>query len=268
MQCEEARGRIGALIDGELAGEPRRDVEAHVEACERCGRELADLKRLQRQVGAVRASAPPALADRVRAALATEAAREVGTRPLVPAVRSLDALRIGLRGGLRDSLRPLMRQAAIIFVACLVSAAATWFVLRGADDRATLERDVLSAHVRSLLQDNPVQIASSNTHAVKPWFAGRIEFAPAVADLTASGFPLAGGRLDYIAGRRVAALVYRRRLHFVTVFMWPSAGAEETRPSSMTLNGYNLLTWSKAGMTYWAASDLNQGELKELQALL
>ncbi|MFZ0457104.1 MAG: zf-HC2 domain-containing protein [Rhodoplanes sp.] len=94
MQCEEARGRIGALIDGELAGEPRRDVEAHVEACERCGRELADLKRLQRQVGAVRASAPPALADRVRAALATEAAREVGTRPLVPAVRSLDALRI------------------------------------------------------------------------------------------------------------------------------------------------------------------------------
>ena len=90
MQCEEARGRIGALIDGELAGEPRRDVEAHVEACERCGQELADLKRLQRQVGAVRASAPPALADRVRAALATEAAREVGTRPLVPrSVRSM-----------------------------------------------------------------------------------------------------------------------------------------------------------------------------------
>ena len=267
MQCEEASGRIGALIDGELAGEPRRDVEAHVEACERCGQELADLKRLQRQVAAVHASAPPALADRVRAALATEAARQVGARPLVPAIRSLDALRIGLRGGLRSSLRPLMRQAAVILVACLVSAAATWFVLRGADDRATLERDVLSAHVRSLLQD-PVQIASSNTHAVKPWFAGRIEFAPAVADLTASGFPLAGGRLDYVAGRRVAALVYRRRLHFVTVFMWPSAGAEETRPSSMTLNGYNLLTWSKGGMTYWAASDLNQGELKELQALL
>lgn len=268
MQCEEARSRIGALIDGELAGEPRRDVEAHVEACERCGQELADLKRLQRQVGAVRASAPPALADRVRAALAAEAAREVGAQPRVPVVRSLDALPIGLRGGLRRSLRPLMRQAAIILVACLVSAAATWFVLRGADDRATLERDVLSAHVRSLLQDNPVQIASSNTHAVKPWFAGRIEFAPAVADLTANGFPLAGGRLDYVAGRRVAALVYRRRLHFVTVFMWPSAGAEETRPSSMTLNGYNLLTWSKGGMTYWAASDLNQGELKELQALL
>jgi anti-sigma factor RsiW len=260
MQCEEARDRIGALIDGELAGEPRREIDAHVEACDRCAQELADLKRLKRQVAAVSAPAPPTLVGRVRGALAAAAARKVATHTTVHAIRPIDRL--------RGRLRPLMRIAAIILVSGLLSAAATWFVLRGADERAMLERDVLSAHVRSLLQDNPVQIASSDTHTVKPWFAGRIEFAPVVAELAANGFPLAGGRLDYITGRRVAALVYRRRLHLVTVFMWPSAGGEETRPSSMKVNGYNLLTWSKGGMTYWAASDLNEGELKELQALL
>lgn len=263
MQCEEARDRIGALIDGELAGEPRRDIDAHVAACGGCAQELADLKRLKRQVAAVRAPARPGLADAIRAAVAREAGRSVAAKPGVPAVR------IGaLRDGMRSRLRPLMRLAAIILVSCLVSAAATWFVVRGADQRATLERDVLSAHVRSLLQDNPVQIASSDTHTVKPWFSGRIEFAPVVTELAAQGYPLAGGRLDYIAGRRVAALVYRRRLHLVTVFMWPSAGGEETRPSGLTANGYNLLTWSKGGMTYWAVSDLNERELQDLQGLL
>jgi anti-sigma factor RsiW len=263
MQCEEARDRIGALIDGELADEPRRDIDAHVAACGGCVQELADLKRLKRQVAAVRAPARPGLADGIRAAVAREAGRSVAAEPGVPAVR------IGaLRDGMRSRLRPLMRLTAIILVSCLVSGAATWFVLRGADQRATLERDVLSAHVRSLLQDNPVQIASSDTHTVKPWFSGRIEFAPVVTELAAQGYPLAGGRLDYIAGRRVAALVYRRRLHLVTVFMWPSAGGEETRPSGLNANGYNLLTWSKAGMTYWAVSDLNERELQDLQGLL
>ncbi|MGZ8388836.1 MAG: anti-sigma factor family protein [Rhodoplanes sp.] len=263
MQCEEARDRIGALIDGELADEPRRDIDAHVAACGGCAQELADLKRLKRQVAAVRAPARPGLADGIRAAVAREAGRSVAAEPGVPAVR------IGaLRDGMRSRLRPLMRLTAIILVSCLVSGAATWFVLRGADQRATLERDVLSAHVRSLLQDNPVQIASSDTHTVKPWFSGRIEFAPVVTELAAQGYPLAGGRLDYIAGRRVAALVYRRRLHLVTVFMWPSAGEEETRPTSLKANGYNLVTWSKGGMTYWAVSDLNERELQDLQGLL
>ncbi len=262
MQCDEARDRIGALIDGELADEQRRDIDAHVAACGGCAQELADLKRLKRQVAAARAPARPGLADGIRAAVAREAGRSVAAEPGVP-------VRIGaLRDRMRGRLRPLMRLAAIILVSCLVSAAATWFALRGADQRATLERDVLSAHVRSLLQDNPVQIASSDTHTVKPWFSGRIEFAPVVTELAAQGYPLAGGRLDYIAGRRVAALVYRRRLHRVTVFMWPSAGGEETRPSSLTANGYNLLTWSKGGMTYWAVSDLNERELQDLQGLL
>ncbi len=268
MHCEEARDRIGALIDGELAGDMRREIDAHIEACGGCAQEFSDLKRLKRQVTAVRAPAPPAFAARMRSALGAEAARMIATPQRIPAVRSFAATGVKLGDLMHGGLRPLMRLAAVVLVSALLSAAATWFMLSGAADRARIERDVLSAHVRSLLQEQPVQIASSESHAVKPWFAGRIEFAPAVADLAASGFPLAGGRLDYIDGRRVAALVYRRRLHVVTVFMWPSVGPEETRPLSMKVNGYNLVTWSKGGMTYWAASDLSENELLELQALL
>ena len=136
------------------------------------------------------------------------------------------------------------------------------------DSTALLERDVLAAHVRSLLQDSPTQVASSEAHTVKPWFAGRLEFAPSVKDLAAEGFPLAGARLDYIGERRVAALVYRRRLHVVNVFVWPAADAADSTPRALTLRGYNLLTWSRGGIAYWAISDLNMAELQRLQALL
>jgi anti-sigma factor RsiW len=139
--------------------------------------------------------------------------------------------------------------------------------VHNADVRNALARDVLAAHVRALMQDNAVQIASLDTHTVKPWFAGRLEFAPAVKDLSAEGFALAGGRLDYVGGRRVAALVYRRRLHQVSVFVWPADGDAVT-PSAARLDGYNLVSWQRGGMTFWAVSDLNEGELRELQSLL
>ena len=129
-----------------------------------------------------------------------------------------------------------------------------------------VSHDVLAAHVRSLLQDNAVQIASLDTHTVKPWFAGRLEFSPVVKDLSTEGFQLVGGRLDYVDRQRVAALVYGRRLHQISVFAWPSGGRSAAAYSAK-IDGYNLLGWSKAGMTYWAVSDLNEGELRELQAL-
>ena len=130
------------------------------------------------------------------------------------------------------------------------------------------ENDIVSAHIRSLLQDSPIQIASSDSHTVKPSFNGRIDFAPDVKDLTAEGFPLAGGRLDYIADRRVGAIVYRRRIHVVNVFMWPAANAESRPPQFETVKGYNLMSWSRSGVTYWAISDLNAGELRQLQSLM
>lgn len=181
--------------------------------------------------------------------------------------RSIAAWALRSPGVRRERLR-LFAPAAAVVAACLASVVATWLVLRAADERSQVERDVLSAHIRSLLQDRPVQVASSDIHMVKPWFAGRIEFAPAVADLAANGFPLAGGRVDFVGGRRVAGLVYHRRRHVVTVFMWPADGAQDGRPASLKASGYNLLTWRKAGMTYWAASDLNEAEMRAFQSLL
>ncbi|MDF2996105.1 MAG: transrane anti-sigma factor [Xanthobacteraceae bacterium] len=132
---------------------------------------------------------------------------------------------------------------------------------------AALSRDVLAAHVRSLLQDNPVQIASLDTQTVKLWFAGRLEYSPVVRNLSTEGFELFGGRLDYVDGQRVAALVYKRRLHRINVFVWPSDRGASVSYSGK-LDGFNVFGWSKAGMTYWAVSDLNEGELHEFQALL
>ena len=109
-------------------------------------------------------------------------------------------------------------QAAVLLVACALSAFATAVVLSRAENTKRLDGEVVAAHVRSLLQDSPIQVASSDTHTVKPWFSGRLDFSPPVKDLTPEGFQLIGGRVDYIGGNRVATLVYRRHLHVVTVF--------------------------------------------------
>ncbi|MBO0763183.1 MAG: anti-sigma factor, partial [Hyphomicrobiaceae bacterium] len=182
-------------------------------------------------------------------------------------VAETPAPRFAGRRGVRPG-RSWVAQAAALIMTCAVTAGTTAFVMSRMNDKAGLERDVFAAHVRSLLQDSPTQVASSDTHTVKPWFAGRLEFAPTVRDLAAEGFPLAGARLDYVGGRRVAALVYRRRLHIVNVFVWPSPDAIDSPPRALNERGYNLLTWRRAGVAYWAVSDLNVDELSQLQSLL
>jgi anti-sigma factor RsiW len=150
-------------------------------------------------------------------------------------------------------------------VAILSAAAALWWADRAQDQQA-LAHDVLAAHVRSLLQDNTVQVASLDTHTVKPWFAGRLDYTPVVKDLSEEGFKLIGGRLDYVDGRRVAALVYMRRLHKINVFIWPAKGTAIA--SHLHIDGYNIVTWTAANMTFWAISDVEERELDRLAELL
>jgi anti-sigma factor RsiW len=172
------------------------------------------------------------------------------------------------RALVRPSVRTFVKTASALAAACLVSVLSTWWVMDHANRTTLFEREVLNAHLRSLLQDSPVQVASSDQHTVRPWFAGRADFAPAVKNLAAEGFSLVGGRLDYVADRRVSALVYKRRLHVINVFLWPSGATADSAARISIRNGYNLVSWSQNGVTYWAVSDLNAEELRALQGLL
>jgi anti-sigma factor RsiW len=253
MQCERTRQLLGAYLDQELDLPERRDVADHLETCAQCTATADEISRVSRQLAQVGREPPPKyLRSRITAALA-EADNQWPSR-----VKRIVSLH----------LPSLLRQAAVIAFACGLTAIMTATLVSRSQQDTQLERDVVSAHVRSLLEEKPFQVASSDSHTVKPWFNGRIDFAPRVKDLSTEGFQLLGGRVDYVDARRVATLVYRRHLHIVSVFMWPSASNGEVAPHSDAFQGYNMIAWSSGGLTYWAISDLNVEELRQLQRLL
>jgi anti-sigma factor RsiW len=248
MHCDEAQQLISASIDGEVSNASADELREHMAACPACTGTQADFRRLSQQLkSAGREILPARLESRVRLALTNAAGEQRVNTPRA---------------------RPWVRQLAAMAAVCLVAVFGTFMVTRYYAGETRIEQDVLSAHLRSLLQDKPIQVASGDPHSVKPWFNGRVEFSPEVKDPSAEGFPLVGARLDYIDGRRVAALVYKRRDHVVNVFVWPSNNPNDVAPRLKSVNGISLLTWRHSGLTYWAASDLNGSELQRLQALL
>src|SRR5262245_22969981 len=249
MQCRDAREILGALIDGEDLGERGQAAAAHLAGCPLCTELANEYRRIGERLRAVAYAPTPARLDgKVRARLAAEA-RSAERRWQIDA-------------------RLWMQRAAAVVVVAGLSALVSWHLTRSAMDQRRMEREVLAAHVRSLLQEATVQIASSERHVVRPWFNGRVEFAPGVKDLAPQNFALIGGRLDWIDGKRVATLVYKRRLHIINVFLWPSESQADEAPRATGFKGYYAISWTSGGMTHWVVSDLNPKELAELQALL
>jgi len=132
----------------------------------------------------------------------------------------------------------------------------------------SLAQKIVAGHVRALMADHLTDMVWTDYRTVSPWFVERLGFAPPVEDLAGEGFPLAGCRLDYVDGRRVAALVYQRRLHYITLFVWPSTDPKSEKVLPGRKKGYNLLVWNQGGLTFWAVSDLANGEMQALARLL
>lgn len=249
MTCAELRPLLQAWFDSELDVVRSLDVENHLAACTSCQQLVEDQRALRR------ALATPELYYRANGALRQRIGRE---------------LRKASRTETRMRLRWLPWNAAAAVV-ILVAGIAIGVLLRGSPQgisNNTLVNEVVSANVRALMANHLTDVLSSDRHTVKPWFDGKLDFSPPVKDLAAQGFPLVGGRLDYLAGRPVAALVYKRRLHDINVFIWPAAGRTATPAGGGSHDGYNVIHWTAGGMNFWVVSDLDPRELGEFARLL
>lgn len=278
--CAEMRLLVQADVDGELSPAEAARVAAHVEGCAGCAGAQASLLalsvRLRREAPYHAASDALRAAVRARIAapgaaapVATSAAASVGAhRPASAPVAAVPRLpwrqRPGrLPQGWRQGWnlgRPLGPFAPFGAGFALAACLALLLVLpRGGG----LPDDVVASHIRALQPGHLLDVASTDQHTVKPWFDGRLDYAPPVKDLKAEGFPLAGGRLDYLAGRPVAALAYQRRQHVVQLYAWPDGSHLERGPAEGSRSGYNWVRWSRDGMAFWAVSDLNAAELAD-----
>ena len=250
MSCMATRERLGPYVDGELAPDEAAATADHLATCAECAREYeATLETVRRlREGLVRYRAPDVLRARIRSAI-----REERTEAPPARVRRW---------------RLPWRALAAALVLVVASSGLTMLATGRSPAAPAVADEVLASHVRSLMPEHLVDVRSSDQHNVKPWFNGRLDFSPTVPRLDDAGYPLLGGRLDYLRGRPVAAVVYGRRQHVINVFSWPADPERDAAPARLVRNGYHLLHWRQAGVEYWVVSDLNATELDQFVSLL
>jgi anti-sigma factor RsiW len=237
--CVDQELLLGGLVDGELDAANTALAEAHIARCDGCREELERLqavRSLLRSEG-VRHAVPPPLA------------RRIASMPeLSPKAANENTVRRWLAPGLVGA----------------VAASLAMVTLLPPGSQSIVDQELVSSHVRSLQPGHLTDVQTTNQHIVKPWFNGRIDFAPPVPELADVGFPLAGGRLDSIGGKTVAAIVYHRRLHTVNLFIWPATNGGER---SFVKDGFAVQEWSRNGLRFAAVSDIPAGELQQFHKL-
>jgi anti-sigma factor (TIGR02949 family) len=253
VACDDNARLLHAYLDGELDLVRSLEIEEHLKTCPECAQELRSHQTLRK---AFRASnlyerAPAALHSRIHASLAREAG--AAAKPIPVARR-----------------REFWNWAAIA-AAILLAVVLTLRFLPGRDARLEsnlVAEEIVASHIRALQPGHLLDVQSTDQHTVKPWFNGKLDFSPPVRDLAEAGYPLLGGRLDYVARHPAAVLVYQRRQHLIDVFIWPGEGKPTPPKSEIASQGYNMLCWQSSGMDFCAVSDLNSTELQQFVELL
>jgi anti-sigma factor RsiW len=249
VNCQETRQLLHPYVDGELDLTKSLEIEQHLQECPACAQSQANLQKLRAKLMAESPyySASPELRSRIRTAV-----RRPG-KPRPPRRLSLQ--------------RWLALAASVALIAVAGWALANVLISRPGEE--VLVEALVASHIRSQMLPNRIfDKESSDSHVIKPWFDGKVDFSPPVRDLTAQGFPLVGARLDYLENRGVAVLVYKRREHYINLFVWPAPQGADAAPRTMTRNGYQLVHWRQSGMTCWAVSNLNAEELLEFAQLV
>jgi anti-sigma factor RsiW len=244
VDCTLDRHLLDGYLDGELGFERSLEVEAHVASCRSCASQIEGWKQVRAMIqrADLYHRAPQALEEKVRKLASTKASKAT-----VPWLQ-----RWSWAGG-----------GAAFATAVLLGA---FFLSRPVTPGA--EQEIVTNHVRSLMANHLMDVISTDQHTVKPWFDGKLEFAPPVQDFAAEGYPLTGGRMDYLNEGKVAVLVYHRALHVINLYVWPAKDSGATAIDAQTIQGYNVLAWKRNGFEFRAASDLNLAELRDFANLV
>jgi anti-sigma factor RsiW len=253
VDCREAQALLHAAMDGELDLVRQIEFDSHAATCPACSARRESASRLRSAIGAADLyHQPPASFARSVA----QAIRQAESAPRPALVARLAAAVSAHRLGLAAAVGSVLLALAL--------GVAAGRRLQG----PPLSDELVDSHIRSLMPGHLTDVASSEHHTVKPWFAGRLDFSPDVPDLAAEGFDLAGARIDYAGGRPVAALVYRRHQHVINLFVWPSAGNPRAGSAAGSRRGYNFVGGSSGANELWAVSDLNATELQQFVRLI
>ena len=246
MASHAQRNLLHAYLDDELDLVRSMELEDHLAECGDCANEIASYRALREGVQAADLRYQPS--SEFRSRLLKELEQQERPQPTVIHRRI-----------------PRWSWAAVAALLLLASGALVLDVSQRSERK--MAGEIVTDHVRSLMAAHLTDVANSDQHTVKPWFTGKLDFSPQVRDLSADGFELIGGRLEYLDGHNAAAIVYQRRKHVINLFTWPTSASDE-EPQATAQQGFNLVEWKQAGMYYCAISDLNRQELTELASLL